>query len=234
MSHEPVPDTLSPPTERGPVSQDFSGALRQSQIDVEQEKAALARRLHDDLGGLLVGAIMDMGWIAQQPGHAEVVKEKLARATALLHSAIDLKRILIENLRPTLLDHVGLFATLRWHMKATCDAAGVVYVERYPDVEVNFAADIKIVVFRIVQEALKYFLSEGEVRGISLEVEIIDDNLHCQLASEYLEPRGDPLSESPETAMTHRAQRVGGSLRLLKGASGNRMHLNVPVSRVAA
>jgi signal transduction histidine kinase len=60
------------------------------------------------LGGLLVGAIMDVGWVSQQTGSSDAVKEKLARATGLLRSAIELKRGLIERLRPTLLDNVGL------------------------------------------------------------------------------------------------------------------------------
>jgi signal transduction histidine kinase len=85
---------------------DLTNALERSQSDIEREKAALVRMLHDDLGGLLVGAIMDIGWIFLQAGHSEPVREKLARATGLLRAAIDLKRELIESLRPTLLDNV--------------------------------------------------------------------------------------------------------------------------------
>ena len=69
------------------------------------------------------GAIMDMGWIANQPDLPPAVKDKLARAQGLMRAAIDMKRELIETLRPTLLYNVGLYPTLRWHMKASCHAA---------------------------------------------------------------------------------------------------------------
>src|ERR1700722_4281720 len=79
-------------------------AFRQSHVDIEAERSALARTLHDDIGGLLVGAIMDMGWISNQPGLAVTVEAKLARAQALMRTAIDMTRELVENLKPTLLD----------------------------------------------------------------------------------------------------------------------------------
>jgi two-component system sensor histidine kinase UhpB len=142
-------------------------ALRQSQIDVEAEKSALARALHDDLGGLLVGAIMDIGWIAQQAGASEVTKHKLARAIGSLRSAIDIERTLIENARPSLLDDVGLFATIRWHLKASCDAAGVVYSESYPAAEMGFSPEFKICVFRLIQRSLKQLLADG-VRKLTI------------------------------------------------------------------
>ena len=216
--------------EHDPSALDFSGALQQFQVVVEDEKAALARALHDDLGGLLVGAIMDVGWIAQQCGHSALVKDKLARASNLLRSAIDLKRTLIENLRPTLLDNVGLFATLRWHMKATCDAAGVSYRDKYPEEEAVLEPEVRLGVFRIVQEALRHFLADGEVSGVSLEVDLIDNTLRCHLATEHVKPPGDAQTagESPEASMHHRAKRFGGSIRLLKTPSGNHAHLNVP------
>ena len=107
--------------------QDLSSALQQSQVDAENGHYALARTLHDDLGGLLVGAIMDVGWIANQPALPENCREKLSRAQGLLKAAIDLKRELIENLRPTLLDNVGLFSTLQWHLKDRCKSAAISY-----------------------------------------------------------------------------------------------------------
>ena len=90
-----------------------SAALEQLQIDIEVEKSELARTLHDDLGGLLVGAIMDVSWISQHPGLPEIMKDKVVRAQGLLRAAIDIERELIENIRPTLLDNVGLFSALR-------------------------------------------------------------------------------------------------------------------------
>ena len=140
-------------------------AFDQSHIDVEAEKDALARTLHDDIGGLLVGVIMDMGWVANQPHLADAVKEKLARAQGLLRVAIDMTRDLVEDLKPTLLDNVGLYPTLRWHIKASCDAARIPYTESFPLAESRMAPEVRVGVFRIFQEALKEVLSQRTPTG---------------------------------------------------------------------
>jgi signal transduction histidine kinase len=213
---------------------DLSNTLEQSQSDIEHEKVALARLLHDDLGGLLVGAIMDIGWVSQQSGHSGLVSEKLARAMGLLRAAIDMKRELIENLRPTLLDNVGLFSTLRWHLKASCDAVGVPYSENLPSSEIAFSSDLKIAVFRIFQEALKHVLSNGTTREVEVEVqvEVICDNhiLHCQLKSTCFEAPGarDAKQISPEISMRHRVQRIGGAIQWLQSGGDDDIQLRIP------
>jgi signal transduction histidine kinase len=207
-------------------------ALKQSQIDIEDEKSALVRTLHDDLGGLLVAAIMDMGWIANQPGLPDTVRKKLARTQGLMRAAIDMNRELIENLRPTLLDNVGLYSTLRWHMKASCQGAAVPYTESFPNSEQMMNTEIKIGVFRIFQEALKNALGQSAPTDLSLTVEVIGDTLHCHLI--HRSTAQDICEESvrsPETSMHHRAERVGGTLQWSKSLAGLRhMHLQVPLS----
>jgi signal transduction histidine kinase len=211
---------------------DVSEALQRSQRDTELEKVALVRLLHDDLGGLLVGAIMDIGWIAQQAGHSEPVREKLARASGLLRAAVDLKREVIENLRPTLLDNVGLFSTLRWHLKSTCDAAGVPYSENFSHSEMTLPSELKIAVFRVFQEALKHVLSDGTARELSLDVEVIDETLHCHLKSASFETSRAQDSErtSAEISMRHRVQRIAGTLQWLQADGSNHIHLQIPLA----
>jgi signal transduction histidine kinase len=229
----PFPQSAQPVGEPPQQSvSDLTSALDRSQHDIEEEKVALARMLHDDLGGLLVGAIMDLGWVSQQAGYSEPVRERLARATGLLRAAIDIKRELIEKLRPTLLDNVGLFSTLRWHLKASCEAAGVPYSENFPLSEVTFPSDLKIAVFRIFQEALEHVLSNVAPRELSLNVEVIDDTLHCHLKSMSLDESGadENRKPPPETSMRLRAQRIGGRLQWLQADGANHIHLHIPFS----
>ncbi len=91
---------------------DLLETLRRSELEIEAEKSSLARTLHDEVGGLLVGAVMDMSWIAQRSDLADVAKDKLARAIGLLRAAIDIKRKVVEALSPSLLDQVGLCSTI--------------------------------------------------------------------------------------------------------------------------
>lgn len=224
----PLVPVRSSPNDEAPA---LAAALKQSQVDAEAEKSSLARVLHDDLGALLVGACMDMGWIANQPGLPDRVRKKLERAQNLIDAAIEMERVLIESLRPTLLDNVGLYSTLRWHLNAGCQAAAVPYTASFPDSEQEMNTEIKIGVFRIVQEALKSALCQSAPAEVSLTVEVIADTLHCHLIYRLTaRDTCESSMQSPETSMHHRAERVGGTLQWSKSRAGLRdMHLQVPI-----
>jgi glucose-6-phosphate-specific signal transduction histidine kinase len=173
---------------------------------------------------------MDMSWISQQSIQSEAVKDKLVRAIGLLRAAIDIKRTLVESLRPSLLDDVGLCSTIGWHLKASCDAAGVAYTESYPLNEPTLSADFKISVFRIFQKALNHILSDGVPSEVSLQLEIIESTLHCRIASHLLESRGE-VSEAAlaNTPLHHRTRQMGGSCQSLKTLDGNHVNVAIPM-----
>ena len=86
------------------------------QTHYEQEKARLARQLHDELGGILTPAKMDLSWLESRLGGDAQYRERMARLAALIDQGIDLKRRVIEELHPSLLDHLGLAAALQWYV----------------------------------------------------------------------------------------------------------------------
>jgi signal transduction histidine kinase len=209
---------------------DLLETLRRSDMEIEAEKSSVARILHDEVGGLLVGAAMDMSWVSQQSGQSDVVKDKLARAIGLLRTAIDIKRKLVEALRPSLLHDVGLCSTMGWHLKASCDAAGVAYSESYPLKEPLLSADFKIGVFRIFQKALHQILSDGVPSELSLQVEIVENTLHCRITSQLRESR-HAVRESgvANTPLHHRARQMGGACRWLNTLDKNHVSVSIPI-----
>jgi signal transduction histidine kinase len=220
--HSAYPNELS--------AADLLETLRRSEVEIEAEKSSIARTLHDEVGGLLVGAVMDMSWISQQSGQSEVIKDKLTRAIGLLREAIDIKRKLVEALRPSLLDDVGLCSTIGWHLKTSCTAAGVDYSERYPPKEPPFCSDFKIGVFRIVQKALTQILSDGTPSKLSLHVEIIEDTLHCHIVTQLLEPRAAVSGpDVVNTPLHHRTRQMGGVCQCVRTLVGNHVNLTIPV-----
>ena len=168
---------------------DPSGLIAHIQGAMELQKAALARELHDELGGLLVGAVMDLAWAEQHPTAAPAdLRQKLVRARQTLAAAIDLKRKLIEDLRPTLLDNVGLFAALRWHVQTASRRAGLTCQVDLPEDELRFLPTIPITLFRIAQEALAVAVARKPVASVNFSV-----TMHRRTLTMELEGR-------PETA----------------------------------
>jgi len=161
-----------------------SGLLTHIQSAMEHQKALLARELHDELGGLLVGAVMDLAWAEQHVSAPPAeLRSKLTRARQALSSAIDLKRKLIEDLRPTLLDNVGLFAALRWHLQSASTRAGFSCLICVPDEERRFLPNIPIVLFRIAQEGLAVIAARKPVAAAEFNLTIDRRRLVIELSS---------------------------------------------------
>ncbi|MBV8308230.1 MAG: CHASE3 domain-containing protein, partial [Gammaproteobacteria bacterium] len=116
----------------------------------EQEKSALSRELHDELGGLLVAARMDVSWIEERLGVQDPeLRTHFRRVHEALQSGVDVKRRVVENLRPSLLDNLGLFPALRSQVADACARAQLKCTERYPAEELRLTPEASIIVFRI-------------------------------------------------------------------------------------
>lgn len=178
-------DTTDATRDAGTIREFESSALiAHIQTAAENQKALLARELHDELGGLLVGAVMDLAWAEQHLSAAATdVRQKLVRARQTLSAAIDLKRRLIEDLRPTLLDNVGLFAALRWHVQATCNLASMTCTISLPDEEKRFVPHVPIALFRIVQEALAVIIAQAHPAATDFSVAVADGSLIIRFVS---------------------------------------------------
>ena len=145
----------------------------------EQEKAQLARELHDDMGGMLMASVMDLAWIEQHAGATldPDSRTRFTRVQQCLRTAIDLKRTIIEQLRPSLLDNFGLFAALRWVLGNTCRDAGLVLVQDYPGQEPRFDPQAAITIYRVLQSALAIVLARASIDRAELTVGVDADEV---------------------------------------------------------
>jgi signal transduction histidine kinase len=200
--------------EAAPIREfEASALIDHIQSAAENQKALLARELHDELGGLLVGAVMDLAWAEQHLSAPPAeLRQKLVRARQTLAAAIDLKRKLIEDLRPTLLDNVGLFAALRWHLQATCNLASMSCTISVPDEERRFLPHVPIALFRIVQEAFAIIVSRCHPAAIDFTVTAVDESLDVRFVSRLgtSDDSAGGLEPHALEAVRHRTAALGG------------------------
>jgi signal transduction histidine kinase len=201
----------------------------------EREKASLARELHDELGGLLVGARMDISWAEQHLTVADDdMKQRLNRVQQNLSAGIDLKRRIIEQLRPTLLDNVGFIAALRWQFKETCARAGLKCTEYFPDEEPKFTSDAAIALFRIAQEAFVSIAKHSGAKAVDVSLDIDDDSVVFAITDD-----GKGISDASSSSdvqglasMRHRVRALGGMFDLTSSSTGGTSLLvRIPVSK---
>lgn len=183
----------------------------------ELKDTALAHHLHDELGGLMGAAAMDLDSVRRvKPAPSQNTLERLDRVKKTLQQAIDLKRRVIEELRPSTLDDFGLFAALRWQMKKTWGDSAVISTETYPDVEPVFESGAPIVLFRIAQEALSIALMRAAVNSTDLTVRADPANFWMRFSDDGTPDTGKQ-SDDPAmllASMRHRIRVLGGKVVL--------------------
>lgn len=143
-------------------------------------------------------------------------QRKMIRVRQALDSAIELTRRLTDQLRPTLLDNVGLFAASRWLLKNACAHRDVRCIDRFPSEEPQLTSVQSIALFRSIQEALFIGLERngvttvtvvGEVDGSALALRILADG------TPLLEERNGPRALMLES-IRHRIHALGGAVTL--------------------
>jgi signal transduction histidine kinase len=200
----------------------------------EREKRELARKLHDELGGLLTAAKMDLSWL-QSRLEGAAIQERLSQLGGVLDEAMDLKRRVVEELRPSLLDHFGLPTAVRAYVESTCAKEGL-------NVQVNFehtcesmSKEAAIALFRVVQEGLSNIIRHAHARTVKLELN--GDEHHCILTLTD-DGRGFD-AQSPEFRWSHglmgmrqRAEGLGGHLDIQSRVGvDTTLRVEVPMAR---
>jgi signal transduction histidine kinase len=203
----------------------------------EQEKSALSRELHDELGGLLVAARMDLSWLQQRlPTSDPAIEQRFKRIHDSLSAGVDLKRRVVEELRPTLLDNMGLFTALRWQFKETCRRTGLRCTETIPELDLKFSPDAAIGVFRIAQEALTNILKHSEAKSADLFLTIEGETFTLRISDDgkgIPTPRLANSTSHGLASMRHRIAGLGGAWDISSPDSGGTViTARIPMARL--
>jgi signal transduction histidine kinase len=203
----------------------------------EKERATLARELHDELGGLLIAVKMDVSWLHKRwPNPSAEIQARWARVLKVLDDGVDFKRRVVENLRPTLLDNMGLLPAVRWIVEETCTRAGLQYTEIYPEEEPQLSEEAAIMVFRLVQESLVNVVKHAHATHVRVQIDIDATDMHVLIednGSGIEAEQRDSLSSHGLAIMRHRVRSCGGTLQLdMASHGGTRVAASLPLARV--
>jgi signal transduction histidine kinase len=198
---------------------------------VEHEKALLARAIHDDLGGYLIASAMNVANLKRRfAGHDADALRSFDRLSRTLNGAIDMMRQVTEDLQPTLLDNVGLFAALRWQIKRMRHNSSITYIEHLPDIEPSFSHAAAIALYRVGQEALVAVEKHPGVKNVVFTMTVDQEALLMDVVADG--STGLPTEGTPgDTALgflRHRISALGGQITVsYPEAGGMRLSSNV-------
>jgi PAS domain S-box-containing protein len=143
----------------------------------EEERASIAREIHDELGQQLTGLKMDISWVAKRKTVQDdiEVKQKAIIILNLLDTTIKTVRRIATDLRPSILDDLGLIAAIEWQSKEFERRSGI-STEFIPNMtEFRYSSRIAIGLFRICQESLTNVARHAEASKIRISLQEQDD-----------------------------------------------------------
>jgi signal transduction histidine kinase len=181
----------------------------------EDERRRIARELHDEAGQALTALIVNLELVAQEPS-ADRLRVQLGQLRELAERTLGEIRRLIYDLRPSILDDLGLAAALRWCAKNLLDPRGIAWTLSVSGIAGRLPAGLETVAFRLVQEALTNVLRHAEASSVAVRVALEGRELHIRIEDNGrgFDPRGARPAERPGglglLGMQERVELVGG------------------------
>lgn len=199
----------------------------------EAEQARLARELHDELGALLTAVKMDAAWIVRKldPQALAPFRERFERLLKTLDSGIALKRRLIDDLRPPLLQELGLVPALR-ALAEDFQRASEIRVELdLPEDDIALPPARALALYRIAQEGLTNIRKHARAHRVELGLCLRDERVTLQLADDGhgFDPGLTSLRRHGVAGMRHRVQMFSGEFELAsRPGEGTRIVASIP------
>jgi signal transduction histidine kinase len=210
----------------------------------EEERTRIARELHDELGQKLTGFKMDVSWLTKRLAYPEGMQDtgpllaKTQAMAALIDETIVGLRTLISELRPAILDHLGLMAALEWQAEEFQRRTGIACQFVTPLQELTVSPAGATAMFRIVQEALTNVVRHAHATKVTIRLD--DEGKELRLA---VEDDGRGITEAAATGrssfgivgLRERVALLKGRMTL-SGSPGKGTTLTayVPLSKEAA
>ena len=229
-----VADRVAPAIERGRLVETVRenhrrlAALSQRLVEVQEtEHREIARELHDEVGQLLTGLLFMI------EGHGPGDGDRNEEMKRTVNDLIDRVRDLSMNLRPPMLDDLGLLSALTWQIERFETQTGISVRFHHADLDRRFGPQVEITAFRIVQEALTNVARHSGVRQASVDVWANATSLGVRIEDEG---RGFDVAaalaarSSGLEGMRERSRLVGGHLAIeSEPGRGTRVSAELPL-----
>jgi signal transduction histidine kinase len=210
--------------------QQLSELAQHLQTSVERERAAIAREIHDDVGGALTALKFDLAWIARH-SQDPAVQHKVQSALEMAAHAIEASQRVMHNLRPAILEQ-GLVAALQWMAQRFERRTGIECAFRTSHEHLEVPRGVPLVAYRAVQEALTNISKHAQASRAAVDLSLAGSVLSIEVSDNGCGLAPDDLAKAKSfgiRGLRERADTVGGWVDLSSGPAGTTLILSVPV-----
>lgn len=200
------------------------------QTSVEMERAAIAREIHDDVGGSLTALKFDLAWMARH-AQDEGVRGRVQSALETVSHAIEASQRIMHNLRPAILEQ-GLVAAVQWMGARFEKRTGITTSISTTSEQIQLPPGVPLVAYRTAQEALTNVSKHANASKVTIELSVDSGVLTLEVSDNGggLTPGALAKARSFGIRGLHeRAATVGGWVDLSSSTRGTSLILSVPL-----
>lgn len=182
----------------------------------EQEREAIARDIHDDVGSTLNAIKFELAWVHSQCRDDPAVAQKLTQVDQLLVSAIHTSQRIMHDLRPGILDE-GIVPSLEWQARSFAQRMGIPCTFTASDDDLAVDRDCAIALFRICQEALNNVAKHARATAVDVSLLATGDRIELDVHDNGVGVAPDALGKREcfgLRGMRERATSLGGGLKV--------------------
>jgi len=209
------------------------------QFGREEERTKVAREIHDDLGQVLTALKLNLDWLEGKLGELgdgarlNPLLERILECAEMTESAIQSVQRIATDLRPAVLDNLGLMEALQEEARRFEQRSGIACELRLPPEHLSLLPETSTAIFRVFQEALTNVARHAQATAVRVFLETHDNQVLLQLEDNGkgigLEAIGDPRSLGL-LGMTERASALGGHVAVAPIIPhGTRVTLQLPL-----
>src|SRR4051812_44565 len=196
----------------------------------EAERLRVARGLHDEVGQVLTGVLLQLDSLGRADEHARA--EEIEETKDSVRQALEEVRRIARELRPEMLEHLGLVSALTELSRKFADQSGVRVQRRFVDDLPPLSAEAEIAVYRVAQESLTNIARHASASHVEIALEPGVDSVILRVADDgrgLPEARATSNGHAGLRGMRERALLVGGALAIKRSSEGGvEVRLEVP------
>jgi len=201
------------------------------QTSIEQERAAIAREIHDDVGGALTAIKFDLAWIARHAPNPQIA-ERVQQALESVSHAHEASQRIMHNLRPAILEQ-GLVAALQWMSDRFAKRTGLQVAFRTSQEKMVLPSGVPLVAYRFAQEALTNVSKHAQATRVTVDVTQAAGVLSIEVTDNGRGLGAEDLAKARSfgiRGLHERAETVGGWVDISSNPGGTTLILSVPLS----
>ncbi|HXK61173.1 MAG TPA: PAS domain-containing protein [Acidobacteriota bacterium] len=182
---------------------------------IEDERRRIAHELHDELGQSLTGLKMELARIVHDCAEMPHLALRLGSVVEMIGNCLDTVRRISQELRPAILDHLGLPAAVEWHAGEFEKRTGIKCSFESDLDQPNFDSETSTALFRIVQEALTNVARHSRATQVAVSLRRSEAGVTVEIRDNGRGIEENALRNSQSLGilgMRERASRLGGSL----------------------